>query len=190
MLAEGAVEGQLVADGVAARPSDDHGLGPASDLALHLGAEMLEHDRNLLSDRVRVQLDERLEKVLGLVLVVAGVVLDRLQEAPVGLVGGVALQHVEDETLLDSLPHAVKVERLELAVLTLPAEQLQGLGLRRSGEGEEGEVLEAPPGLHLGHDLALQFLFRGLSIRLFLLRFFQGACGQDRFQAFRALPRL
>ena len=115
-LGEVFVHGQLVAHGVQARAGDDHRLGPAADLALHLRGEVLDHDPHLLADRVRMQLDERLEQVFGLLLVVARVVLDLLQQPPVGRVGGVIGEHVEDEPLFDRLAHAVEVEGLEFAV--------------------------------------------------------------------------
>ena len=75
--------------------------------ARDLRGKMLHADGDLLADRVRVQLDEGLEEVLRLSLVVPRVVLDLLQQAPVGLVGGVVGEHVEDEPLLDGLAHAV-----------------------------------------------------------------------------------
>src|SRR5256884_8901295 len=62
-----------VAHGVQARARDDHRLRLAADLALHLRREVLDADPHLLADRVRVQLDERLEQVLGLLPVVARV---------------------------------------------------------------------------------------------------------------------
>ena len=46
----------------------------------------------------------------GLVL---GVVADRLLDPEVGVVGRVVGEHVEDEPLLDRLPHRVQVERHE-----------------------------------------------------------------------------
>jgi hypothetical protein len=71
----------------------------------------------------------RLQQVFGLLLVVAWIVLDLLEQPPVGLVGGIVGQHVEDEPLLDRLAHAVEVEGLELPVRTLRAEELERLGL-------------------------------------------------------------
>ena len=75
-LLEVPVHGELVAHGMQARARHDHRLGPAADLVLHLGGEVLHHDPDLLVDGVRVQLDEGLEQVLGLALVVARVGLD------------------------------------------------------------------------------------------------------------------
>ncbi len=52
------------------------------------------------------------------------IVFAGVHQAIVGLVGGVALEHVEDEALLDGLAHAVDVERVRLAVGAEPAEDL------------------------------------------------------------------
>ena len=130
LLGEEVVQGELGAHRVQPRPRDDHRLGPPADFPRYLCGEVLHADGDLLGDGVRVQLNERLEQVLGFALVVARVVLDLLQQAPVRLVGGVAGEHVEDEPLVDRLAHAVAMEALELAVGPLAAEQLQGLRLR------------------------------------------------------------
>jgi hypothetical protein len=58
---------------------------------------MLDHDLDLLPDRVFVKVDERAEEVVGLVPVVPRILLDRLDEAPVCLVGRVVLEDVEDD---------------------------------------------------------------------------------------------
>ena len=63
------------------------------------------------------------------------VVLAGLEQPEVGRVGGVVLQHVEDELLLDRLPHRVAVRRLPIA-----AEHGERLVLGRGGEGEEAQV--------------------------------------------------
>jgi hypothetical protein len=132
-------------------------------------AKVFHADPHLFPDRVRVQLHEGLEQILGLLLVVARVGLDRLQQAPIRLVGGVAGQNVEDEAFLDGLAHAVEVERAELPVRALDAEQLQGLRLRRGREGERGEVRQPSPLLHLGQHRRLQLLLGRRGPRLFRL---------------------
>ena len=68
VLAQILVDGQLVPHGVQARARDDHRLGLPADLALHLGGEVLDADPHFLADRVRVQLDERLEQVAAFFL--------------------------------------------------------------------------------------------------------------------------
>ena len=66
-------------------------------------------------------------------------------EPEVGVVGRVAGQDVEDEPLLDGLAHRVQVGGhgvgLPVRAHLGRAEQLQGLGLGRGGEGEDRQVL-------------------------------------------------
>ena len=93
------VHRQLVAHGVQARAGDDHGLGPAADPVLHPLGEVLHHDAHLLADGVGMKLDEGLQQELGLALVVARIVRDGLEQPPLGFVGRVVCQHVEDEPL-------------------------------------------------------------------------------------------
>ena len=82
-----------------------------ADLVADLGAEVLDHHLRLLRDVVRVQRHEARELRGRLLLVDLRVVLDRLDQPVVRLVGRVVLEHVEDEALLDGLPHRVEVER-------------------------------------------------------------------------------
>ena len=97
LLLEVGIEHALVAHGMEARSRDDHRLGLAADAVGDLVREVVDHDGDLLLDHELVEGDERAEQVVRLVAVVVGVVLDRLQQAPVVVVGGVVLQHVEDE---------------------------------------------------------------------------------------------
>ena len=55
-------------------------LGLPADLSSGLGREVLHADLDLLADRVRVQLHERLEQILGLLPVLPRVVLDLFEE--------------------------------------------------------------------------------------------------------------
>ena len=190
LLRQVGVRGELVAHGMEAGAGDDHGFGPAADPVLHLVGEVLDHDPDLPPDRVRVQFHEGLEQVGGLALLVARVVLDRLEEPPVGRVRGVVGEDIEDEALLDRLPHAVQVERLEPAVGLLHAEQLQRLRLGRRRERERGEIRQGAALLHLGEDRLLQFLFRrrGLGFRLFGR--LQAPGGEHRLETLRTLAGL
>ena len=180
LFGEVAVQGDLRADRVQARARDDHRLGPPADLARDLRGEVLHADRDLVADGVRVQLDERLEQMLGLALVVARVVLDLLQQAPVGLVGGVAREHVEDELLLDGLAHGVAVEGLELPVGPLGAEELQGLGLGGGREGERRQVRQPPAAADLLDDPVLDLLLRRLGARFLPLGLLQASRREHR----------
>ena len=74
------------------------------------------------------------------------------------LVRRVVLQHIEDEALLNGLPHRIEVERLRQVVgagglgrVGPAAEQLQCLGLWGGGEGDVGDTGVRPgTGGHLG----------------------------------------
>ena len=151
---------------------------------------MLHADGNLLTDSVRVQLDEGLEQILRLLLVVPWIVLDLLQQAPVSLVGRVVREHVKDEPLLDRLTHAVAVEGLELAVGSLPAEELKRLRLRGRCKGERREVRLPPAASDLFKDPILDLLFRSLGARFLLLGLLQAPCREHRLQALCALSGL
>ena len=80
-----------------------------------VGAEVLDDDLGLLGQVGRVERHEPGDGPAGLGCLVGGVVGDGLLDAPVGLVGRVVGQHVEDEALLDGLAHGVEVEGLEAA---------------------------------------------------------------------------
>ena len=190
LLRQVGVHGELVAHGVEAGAGDDHGLGPAADPVLHLLGEVLDRDPDLPLDRVRVQFHEGLEQVGGLALLVARVVLDRLEEPPVGRVRGVVGEDVEDEALLDRLPHAVQVERFEPAVGLLHAEQFQRLRLGRRREREGGEVRQGAAFLHLGEDSLLQFLLRRSGSGFLLLGRLKASSGEYGLEALRTLAGL
>jgi hypothetical protein len=57
------------------------------------------------------------------------------------LVGGVVLEHVEDETFLDGLAHGIDVEGLGHPLGVLAAKQFQGLLLGCGREGDVGQAL-------------------------------------------------
>ena len=96
---------------------------------------MFNHHLGLLGDVVRMQLHEAGQRPRRLPALHVGIVLAGLEQPEVGLVGGVVLQHVEDEPFLDGLAHGVAVNRVAVAT-----EHGKGLVLRRGGEGEEAQV--------------------------------------------------
>jgi hypothetical protein len=98
-----------------AESADDHRLGLAADIALHVLAKVLDDDLRLLRQVVLVQADEPRDGRFGLHGVIGRVVFDRLLDVPVGLVCQVAGQHIEDEAFLDRLPHCVQMKWLVLA---------------------------------------------------------------------------
>ena len=148
VLGDVALEGQLVAHRVQARRGDHHRLRPPAEPVPHAAPEVLDHHLGLLLDVVRVQAHELGQRPRRLLLRQRRIVLDRLHQPVVGGVGGVVRQHVEDEALLDRLPHAVEVEGLGHAARARPPEQLQRLALGRGGEGEEAQVRLPPARLH------------------------------------------
>jgi hypothetical protein len=83
---------------------------------------MIDADPHFLGNCVRVQIDKGFEQVFRFLPVVAGVILDFFQQPPVGRVGAVIRQHIEDEPFLDRLAHTVEMERLELPVGGMGAE--------------------------------------------------------------------
>ncbi len=152
-------------------------------LTIGLGREVLDHDPNLLADGVRVEVYKRLEKVLGLSLVVVRVALHLLPQPPVRRVRRVAREDVEDEALLDRLPHAVKVEGIELAVGAARAEELKRFRLGCGGECEKAGVLR--PTMHR-RDLVDTVLL-GRLLALFLnFGFFERASPQNVLDGLRA----
>ena len=112
VLGDVALERQHVAHGVQARRGDHHRLGASAEMVHHLLPEVLHHHLGLLLDVVRVQAHELGQRPRRLLLRQVRVVLHRLHQPEIGVVGGVVLQHVEDEALLDGLPHAVEVKCL------------------------------------------------------------------------------
>ena len=190
LLRQVAVQRELGVHGVEPRARHDHRLRPPADLASHLRREVLDADGDLLADGVRVQLDEGLEEVLRLTLFVARVVVDLLQEPPVGLVGRVVREHVEDEPLLDRLAHAVEVERFEPPVRPLAPEELECLGLGGCREGERGEVRKPPAAPDLLEDAVVDLFLRGLGGGFLALGVLQAARREHRLEALRALAGL
>ena len=139
---------------------DHHRPGLAADLlqAHHLLVEVVDHDLGLQPDRVVVALDVLAQLLLGPLGVELRVVFDRLDQLVVARDRRVALQHIQDEPLLDGLLHRVAVEGPVLglaAVLIRLAEDFQRLVLGRGGEGEVAGVGQQLAGLHDPVDLVL-----------------------------------
>ena len=97
--------------------------------------EVLDHHLGLLRDIVRMQPHESRQRQRGLLALDVGIVLACLEQPEVRPVRGVVLQHVEDELLLDRLPHGVAVRGLPVT-----AEHGERLVLRGGGEGKEAQV--------------------------------------------------
>ena len=137
------------------RPGHDHRLGPAADLGHDLGDEVIDHHPHLLLDVVRVELDEPSDRPPALRGFDLRIVERSLLELEEGLVRRVVLEDVEDELLLDRLPHRIQVERAALSVSALLSEQRQRLGLRSRGESEVGHMRKGPHPAHVIDQLIL-----------------------------------
>ena len=128
-----------------------HRLGLAVQQRRDVLAEVLDDHLDLLRDVVRMQPHPAHDPLQGraaldfLVVVVLAVV-GQLEGQ---LVGRVVLEHVEDEFLLDGLPHRIDVERRgqivragRLGRIGPRAEQLHRLGLGRRGERDVGDAAD------------------------------------------------
>ncbi len=107
---------QLVAHRLLPAAGDHHGLGLAAQQVADIGAEVLDDHLHLLADVVRVQAHPARQLHARLLAVHLVVVPVRVGDLPGGAVGGVVLQHIEDEAFLDGLTHGIQVERLGLVV--------------------------------------------------------------------------
>ena len=112
-LGEIRLEGVEILDGPLDAAGDHHRPRLAADLVQrhHLLVEMVHHDLGLEPDGVVVALDILAQLLLRPLGVELRVALDLLDQLVVAVHGRVALEHVEDEALLDGLLHRVAVER-------------------------------------------------------------------------------
>jgi len=164
---------------VLARAGDDHRLGLAVHAAADRGVEVIDDDADLGLDGMVVELDHAFEQTLGLTLFEVGIVLDGLEQPPVGAIGRIVFEDVHDELLLDRLAHGVEAEGGEGAV--------EGLGLGRRGEGEHADVGHRSAGAHFGLDPVLHGFGHGaFGARGFL----EGGPGQYLLDALGAFARL
>src|SRR5215208_6662088 len=99
-----------------------------------MAAEVLDNDLDLLGQRGWMQAGEACYAPLRTLSNKFWIVFDGFLQGVVGPVGHVVLQHVEDEALLDGLPHGVQMEWVGQAVCTKLSETLQGHVARGRGE--------------------------------------------------------
>ena len=162
----------------------NHGFGLAADLVPGYIAELLQHDSRFLRDVVGVQrlkLANSTHTGGGVQLRVVG---DSLGNLIVHVIGHVVLQHIQNKSFLDGLPHGVHMEGVVFPILISLAEHLKRFVLWGSRKGEEGQVFMNPLGSQFIQQLVLIVLAFGfLLILLFgvLLQNFLGI-GQRPFQ--------
>ncbi len=113
---------KTIANGVCPAIADNHGFGPPPHVLFQVITEMIYHNPPFPLNGLALFGDKPLEEFLGLVLVHHGIIINRLEEVEVLVVGGVILQHIQNETLLDGLTHRVEAERLVGAISLLGAE--------------------------------------------------------------------
>ena len=134
------LERKVVAHAVEPGAGDQHGAplsvdGVGSDLQ-----EVIKANLGLGIDRVRLEVYVRRKRPHGLASLVLLVVLNGLDELEVALECGVVLQHVQDEPLLNSLMHAIRVKGHVTALLIFAPEEFEGLVLRGGRKREVGDV--------------------------------------------------
>ncbi len=164
---------QEVQDRRGAGRRDDHHLASAVDLCAGGRHEGLNDDLGLGADVLRVELLILLDDLAGSGHGNFRILRGGIGDLKAGLVRHVVLQHVEDETLLDRLMHAVDMERMEFTAAVLRAEHFERGILRRGSEREKGQVLMPAVGEHFLDELVLRIdliLFDAFDLRVFLQR--------------------
>ena len=172
--------------------SDNHHLTLPADLVLCYVSEGLHDNGCLLLKVIGMQFFKAPDGLNGLCGGYFRVVRGILGNLEASFVCGVVLQHIQNKTFLNGLPHGVNVERVERAVRIFFPKHLQRFILWRSSEGEETQVFVLAVGDHLPHKPILgifQFILRlALQLRILL----EGIMGirQGHFQLHGALPCL
>ena len=153
------VDSELPAHGLLAGAHHHHRLGLAIEQRPDELAEVLHHDLHLLGDVVGVELHPAHQLLEGgaALHLLRGEAVAVLGELEGHLVGGVVLQHIEDEALLDCLAHGIHVEGRRqvaraggLVEIGPPAEEFERFGLRRGSEGHVGDAGLPGASTHLG----------------------------------------
>ena len=112
--------------------------------------KMIHHDVGFFLNGSRVFTNILPQDCLRLAFLNQRVILCHLVEVPISLVGGVILENIKNEALLNGLLHGVEVERFEscLAGSGFP-KQLKGLVFGRGGESEHADVFLPLSSVHL-----------------------------------------
>src|ERR1700730_2458228 len=115
---------------------------------LHVPAKVFHHDFGLLFDVVRMQRHKLCQSPHTFFLRKIWIVFRLFHEPVEGLIRGVILQDIENETLLNRLAHTVEMECFRLSRSARAAEELQRLSFWRRRECEETQVWLSSARLH------------------------------------------
>src|SRR5258708_40355978 len=148
----------FVAYGMQARTCHNHRFGFAIDQVSYLPGKMLDYDSHLFGDSLLMPVYKGFEQQGGFGAVIMGVALNLFKQAPVGFIGGIVLQHIEDEMLFDLLPHRVEAECFILAIVAPVTKEFESLAFRCSSAGEVANVGQSPSLLHLLGNAVLKIL--------------------------------
>src|SRR2546430_16139757 len=119
-----------------ARTGHDHRFGLAFNEVSYLSVKVFDHNGHLLGNCLLMPVYKGFEQQDSFGTVVMRVGLDLFEEIPIGFVGGVVLQHIENEMLLYCLAHSVEAERFIPAICAPYAEEFKRLWFRGGSEGE------------------------------------------------------
>ena len=101
-----------------------------------LGVEVRKHHLCFGHDGLGLALNIAAKHLLGTIFIELRVILNALCEFVITSVGSIVDQHIKDESFLDGLFHAVKVERVEFPFQVFVAEALERFTLWRGCECE------------------------------------------------------
>ena len=124
---------------------------------------MLNDDFGLLAHHRRVPAHNAHQRPICLDFLIVRVVFDGFHQFEVTFKAGVIFQHIQNKALIDSLLHAVQMERarngsavlIQLAQCISCAEDFQRCRLGRGGEGKEAQVGNCPLRLHFPGQIVL-----------------------------------
>ena len=152
------------------------------------GTEMLDNDIDALVDIVVKQINIPRNLPLGGNRLHLRVIFNGLVQLVVGLVFDIILQHIKDITLLDSLLHAVQVERLihgmPVCINTFTTKQAQCHRLGRGSKGKDRHIGSLAVALDFILDSILRIGFFGTLVlpqRIFDRNHILAGCGRMGF---------
>ncbi len=128
---------------------------------------MLYYNFSLLSEVVRVKAHVFAESLVRQILSVHRVVGYFLSDLEVGLVGCIVFENIENKMFLNSLSHAIEVERFRPASGGSLTEYFQCLLFWCGGKSKERKIRLRPVCRHFISYKLINILFRGFGFGLF-----------------------